>query len=139
MAKFTGGTTQELMQTFRKLGVNCEEMFKEMVIAGATVAQDQVSSKMPKALRDALTSDNIVLSKPYITPSDDGINCQVMVTGYFVNKKGKKTPAPLVANMFEYGSTSKEYPKASFLRQSFPKKQIEKAMLEVQKKYITEE
>lgn len=139
MAKFTGCTTQELMQQFRKLGVDTEQMFKEMVIAGATVAQDTMTSKMPVKLREALTSENIVLSKPYLTPSDGGINCQVMVTGYFINRYGKKTPAPLVANMFEYGSTSKEYPKASFLRQSFPKKKIEEAMLEVQKKYITED
>lgn len=136
MAKFVGGTTKELLQQFQKLGVDCEEMLKEMVVAGASVAQDQMTVKMPIGLREALTSENIVLTKPYITPSDDGVNCQVMVTGYFQNRYGKKTPAPLVANMFEYGSTSKKYPKASFLRQSFPKKKIEEAMLKVQGKYI---
>lgn len=136
MAKFVGGTTKELLQQFQKLGVDCEEMLKEMVVAGASVAQDQMTVKMPKGLREVLTSENIVLTEPYITPSDDGVNCQVMVTGYFQNRYGKNTPAPLVANMFEYGSTSKKYPKASFLRQSFPKKKIEEAMLKVQDKYI---
>jgi hypothetical protein len=59
-----------------------------------------------------------------------------MIVGYFTNKDGDTTPAPLVANMFEYGSSSRKYPKQPFFRQSFNKGQIEKAMLRVQDKYI---
>ena len=58
--------------------------------------------------------------------------------GYFTNEDGKQTPAPLVANMFEYGSKDRKYPKHPFFRKSFRKAQIEKAMLDVQKKYIKE-
>ena len=61
-----------------------------------------------------------------------------MISGYFTNKDGKTTPAPLVANMFEYGSRSRKYPKKPFFRSSFNKSQIEKAMLKVQEKYIKE-
>lgn len=139
MAKFEGATTDELMKQFKRLGLDVEKMTEEMVEAGAQVARDQIASRIPSSFRESLTSENITVSKVYRTPSDGGVNCQAQIVGYFINKNGKKTPAPLVANMFEYGSTSRKYPKASFLRASFPKSQIEKAMLEVQKKYITED
>lgn len=139
MAKFQGGTTQELMKQFQQLGVNVDEMLAEMVIAGAKVVHSNITAKMPPAFRAALSSENITISKVYETPSDGGINCQAKIEGYFINRNGKKTPAPLVANMIEYGSTDRKYKKQAFLRASFNKKQIEEAMLEVQKKYITEE
>jgi hypothetical protein len=59
-----------------------------------------------------------------------------MIVGYFTNRNGERIPAPLVANMFEYGSSNRKYPKKPFFRQSFNKAQIEKAMLRVQEKYI---
>ena len=139
MAKFVGGSTMELIEQFKKLGVDTDKMLAEMVVAGATVVHSNVTAKMPPAFRAALTSDNVTLSKVYETPSDGGINCQVKIEGYFINRNGKKTPAPLVANMIEYGSTDRKYKKQAFLRASFNKKQIEEAMLQVQKKYITEE
>ena len=64
------------------------------------------------------------------------INCQAMIVGYFTNRNGERVPAPLVANMFEYGSSTRKYPKQPFFRQSFNKGEIEKAMLRVQEKYI---
>jgi hypothetical protein len=91
---------------------------------------------MPRELYEALGSDNIIVSRVYKTPSDDGINCQAMIVGYFTNRNGERIPAPLVANMFEYGSSNRKYPKKPFFRQSFNKAQIEKAMLRVQEKYI---
>ena len=39
-----------------------------------------------------------------------------------------------VANMFEYGSSKKNYPKHPFFRKSFKKEQIMQAMKEAQKK-----
>lgn len=136
MAKFQGGSMQELIEQFRKLDIDTDKMLAEMVIAGAEVVHSNITAKMPPAFKAALTSDNITLSKVYRTPSDDGINCQAKIEGYFINRNGKKTPAPLVANMIEYGSTDRKYKKASFLRASFTKKQIEEAMLKVQEKYI---
>ena len=61
-----------------------------------------------------------------------------MISGYFTNRDGEITPAPLVANMFEYGSSKRKYPKQPFFRQSFNAAQITKAMLKVQEKYIKE-
>lgn len=138
MARFEGGLPKDLIKIFEDLDINTETMLGEMVKAGAEVARSNVKAKMPQALRAGLTDKNIILTKVYKTPSDDGINCQAMISGYFTNKDGKTTPAPLVANMFEYGSRSRKYPKKPFFRSSFNKSQIEKAMLKVQEKYIKE-
>lgn len=139
MAQFNAELPQDLIKLFTELEINTEQMLGEMVTAGAEVARENVKAKMPKALRAGLTDDNIILTRVYKTPSDDGINCQAMISGYFMNKNGKETPAPLVANMFEYGSSVKEYPRRPFFRSSFNKGQIEEAMLKVQEKYIKED
>lgn len=139
MARFEGGLPDELIKQFTTLELNVDKMLGEMVKAGADVAKTNIKAKMPTALRESLTDNNIILTKVYKTPSDDGINCQAMISGYFTNKDGKVTPAPLVANLFEYGRSTSPYPKQPFFRQSFNKSQIEKAMLKVQEKYIKED
>lgn len=136
MAKFVELLPTELIKQFETLDLNTEKMLGEMVQAGAEVARQNIEAKMPSALFYGLGSDNIVVSRVYKTPSDGGINCQAMIVGYFTNRDGETTPAPLVANMFEYGSSNRKYPKQPFFRQSFNKGQIEKAMLRVQEKYI---
>lgn len=138
MARFSGGLPKDLIKVFEDLEINTEKMLGEMVEAGAEVAKSNIKAKMPPALRAGLSDRNIIITKVYKTPSDDGINCQAMIAGYFKNRNGIETPAPLVANMFEYGSTTREYPKRPFFRASFNKSQIEKAMLKVQEKYIKE-
>lgn len=138
MAAFIGDLPEDLIKAFQQLEIDTDKMLSEMVTAGAETAQELAISKMPKELYSALwyDGDAVKLSKVYKTPSDDGINCQVMITGYFINRNKKKTPAPLVANMFEYGSSDRRYPKKPFFRQSFNTQAIEKAMLQVQDKYI---
>lgn len=136
MAKFTGELPTELIKQFETLEVNTEKMLGEMVETGAEVARQNIEAKMPSALRESLGSDNIIVSRVYKTPSDDGINCQAMIVGYFTNRNGERIPAPLVANVFEYGRSNSPFPKQPFFRQSFNKGQIEKAMLRVQEKYI---
>ena len=136
MAKFIGALPTDLIKQFETLELNTEKMIGDMVQAGAEVARQNVSAKMPRALYEALGSDNIIVSRVYKTPSDDGINCQAMIVGYFTNKNGERILAPLVANVFEYGRSNSPFPKQPFFRQSFNKGQIEKAMLRVQEKYI---
>ena len=136
MARFEGQLPTELIKQFETLELNTEKMLGEMVEEGAKIARENIEAKMPRAFREALGSDNIVISRVYKTPSDDGINCQAMIVGYFTNKNGEKIPAPLVANVFEYGRSNSPFPKQPFFRQSFNKSQIEKAMLRVQEKYI---
>lgn len=136
MARFTEMLPDELIKQFERLEIDTPKMLGEMVEAGAEVALANVKAKMPRAFYEALSSDNFLVSRVYKTPSDDGINCQAMIVGYFVNKNGETVPAPLVANVYEYGRSNSPFPKQPFFRQSFNKGQIEKAMLKVQEKYI---
>ena len=137
MASFVGGMDKDLLKMFETLERDTEAMISEMVSAGAEVVLENVNAKMPKEFAKVL-NNNVKTSKVYKTPTDDGINRQVMISGYFVNERGVVTPAPLVANLFEYGRSSSPYPKKPFFRASFNKSQIEKAMLKVQEKYIKE-
>lgn len=139
MARFSGGLPEDLIKLFKELEINTEKMIGEMTKAGAEVALNNIKAKMPKNLRAGLDEKNIRITRVYKTPSDDGINCQAMIDGYFTNKEGKKTPAPLVANLFEYGRSGNPYPKQPFFRASFNRKQIEVAMKKVQDKYIKED
>ena len=131
MAKFDLSLPNEIIKEFERLSVNTEKMLSDMVEEGARVSKNMVMAKMPSGLRESIDDNNVILTKVYKTPSDDGINCQVMIVGYFKNRYGETVPAPLVANMFEYGSTKRKYPK-----QPFNKSEIESAMLKIQEKYI---
>lgn len=140
MAKFVGALPTDLVMQFSKLEGVTQQMFEDMTQAGAEVVLQNVRSRIPDGLRDAITEKNIVITKPYTTPSDGGVNTQIMIVDYFYNRYGIKTPAPLVANMYEYGSSSREkYPRKRFFRACFNRKQIETAMLEVQEKYLNGE
>jgi len=135
VANFVGGLPTDLINMFKALELNTEEMLGEMCKAGAEVAKKNVDAKMPKDLKKVI-DNNIKVTRVYKTPSDDGINCQVCIAGYFVNRHKQVTPAPLVANLFEYGRSGAKYPKQPFFRASFNKSQIEQAMLKVQDEYI---
>jgi hypothetical protein len=140
MAKFVGEMPDELIKMFETLAENTDALLGEMVKAGAEVAKKNVTAKMPKALKEGLDKSGAVrVTRVYRTPSDDGINCQVTIEGYFINRDKRKTPAPLVANLFEYGRSGAPYPKQPFLRPSFNASEITKAMLEVQDKYIKDD
>ena len=133
MAKFTADIDESVLKDISYIDKQFDHIFGGMTKAGAEVVYKNVISALPEPLRSSGFSSHVKLSKVYKTPSDDGINTKVMITGYFINKDGRKTPAPLVANMFEYGSSKKNYPKQPFFRKSFKKSQIMKAMEEEQK------
>lgn len=133
MAKFTADIDDSVLKDISYIDKQFDHIFGGMTKAGAEVVYKNVISALPESLRSSGFSSHVKLSRVYKTPSDDGINTKVMITGYFINKDGRKTPAPLVANMFEYGSTKKKYPKQPFFRKSFKKSQIMKAMEEAQK------
>lgn len=133
MAKFTADIDESVLKDISYIDKQFDHIFGGMTKAGAEVVYKNVISALPEPLRSSGFSSHVKLSKVYKTPSDDGINTKVMITGYFINKDGRKTPAPLVANMFEYGSDKRNYPKQPFFRKSFKKSQIMKAMKEAQK------
>ena len=105
-----------------------------MTKAGAEVAMQNIKASLPNGIKDSKMMSCLKMTKTYKTPSDEGINTKVGFYGYFINKDGVRTPAPLVANVFEYGRSNAPFPKQPFLRKSFSKGKIEKAMLEAQKR-----
>lgn len=137
MAKFNEELPNDLIKEFEELNLSTEEMMGEMTKVGAEVVYKKVLKNMPKSFNNSEIMKCFKITKVYKTKSDDGINTKVAFYGYFKNKKGIETPAPLVANVFEHGtSTVKKQP---FMRKSFKKSEIEQAMLKVQQKYLPKE
>ena len=133
MAKFVMELPKEIMQDIEYINKNSDKIFGEMTKAGAEVTVRNVKTNIPKGFADSEIMNCLKITKVYKTPSDDGINTKVAFYGYFTNKNGVKTPAPLVANVYEYGSS--KFAKRPFFRRSFNKAQIEQAMLQAQKQY----
>jgi len=132
MAKFEMVLPDDILKDFMKIYNNTDEIFGEMTKAGAEVVLANIKSNVPVSFKDSKIMNCLKVTKVYKTPSDDGINTKVGFYGYFLNHLGKLEPAPLVANVFEYGST--KVVKQPFMRKSFKKSDIEKAMLLAQKK-----
>ena len=140
MAKAQFEIPAELIRQMNDLEHNTEKMMGEMVEAGAKTVLSKIQENAPAAMKkDAELMQCLGTTRVYKTPSDDGINVKVGFSGYFTNQDGQRTPAALVANVFEYGRSTSPYPKQPFMRKSFNKAAITKAMEEVQKKYIKED
>ena len=133
MAKFEMQLPDQIMKDFKHIYDDAEKIFGEMTRAGAEVAMNNIKANAPNGIRDSAMMNNLKMTQTYRTPSDDGINTKVAFYGYFINKDGERVPAPLVANVFEFGRSNAPFPKQPFMRKSFRKAQIEKAMLKVQK------
>lgn len=134
MARFEAELPNDLIKEFEKLEESTFEMIGNMTTAGAKQVYENVLKNVPKRFKGSNIMKCLKLTKVYKTPSDNGINTKVAFYGYFKNHRGIETPAPLVANVFEHGtSTVKKQP---FMRKSFKKSEIEKAMLEEQEKFL---
>lgn len=134
MAKFELELPTDVIKDIQRIYDDADEIFGEMTRAGADVVNQNIESNLPQSIRESEMMKCLRITKTYKTPSDDGINTKVGFYGYFKNKDGKIVPAPLVANVFEYGRSSSPFPKHPFLRKSFKRKEIEDAMLNAQKK-----
>lgn len=134
MARFVMELPEDIMRDIRKINDNYEDIFGGMTKAGAEIAMSNIKAGLPKGISNSDMMHCLKQTKTYKTPSDDGINTKVGFFGYFVNDKGRVTPAPLVANVYEYGRSNAPFPKHPFLRKAFSKGEIEKAMLEAQKR-----
>lgn len=133
MAKFSLELPTDVLKDFQRISKNSDEIIGEMTRAGAEVVEHNIKANLPEGILKSKMMDCLKVTKTYKTPSDDGINTKIGFYGYFENENGKKTPAPLVANVFEHGRSNSEFPKHPFMRKSFKKSEIEKAMLRVQK------
>lgn len=132
MAKFEMELPTEIIADFEKIHGDCEDIFGKMTQAGAKVAHEAIKANVPQAFHKSNIMNCLKMTDVYKTPTDDGINTKVAFFGYFVNRDGKTEPAPLVCNVFEYGRSNLPFPKHPFLRKSFNRGRIEKAMLEEQ-------
>ena len=139
MAKAKFEIPNELIAQMKKLEHDTPAMMKAMVDAGADTVLERMRSGAPAGMKSSSIMNCLSKTRPYEAPSDDSINVKVGFAGYFTNEDGVRTPAPLVANIFEYGRSNSPFPKQPFMRKSFNKGAITKAMEAVQKKYIPEE
>lgn len=149
MAKLTNFLPDEVITELDRLNGNIDGIMGEMTKAGAEEVAKNVRNGVP--LQEL--SSHVKLSKRYKTPTDGGINTKVYFGGYlpfsgnrttFKRRNGRSStiyatskgvPASFVANMFEYGRhNGNPFPKKPFFRTAFKKNQVEKAMLEVQKR-----
>ena len=148
MARFNLELPTEIMKDIDKVYNNADAIFGGMTKAGAEVALNNAKANAP----NTKLKSHIKLSKVYKTPSDDGINTKVVITGwipfsnpnrkYFIRSGagGDKysstegVPADFLAKLYEYGRSTSPFPKKPFFRKSFKKAQIENAMLNAQKK-----
>lgn len=138
MAKFKAELPNDLIKQLGRLEKDTEKMLAEMTEAGAEVVLGNIKANVPSSWHSSNIMKCLKVTKSYKTPSDDGINTKVAFYGYFVNRNGERVPAPLVANVTEYGRRNGKYQKRPFLRKSFKRAQIVKAMEKVQSKYIEE-
>lgn len=136
MARFKAELPNDIIKQFESLEKNTDQMLAEMTEAGANVVLQNIKASMPHSWYSSNIMKCLKVTKTYKTPSDDGVNTKVAFYGYFINRNGERIPAPFVANVTEYGRSNSPYPKKPFMRRSFKKAQIEKAMQAVQDKYI---
>ena len=134
MAKIVFDIDDSVLKDISYIDKQFDHIFGGMTQAGAEVVYKNAISALPEVLKSSGFTKNVKLSRVYKTPSDDGINTKVMITGYFKNKEGKKTPAALVANMFEKGSDKSQYPNHPLFRKSIKKSKFMIAMEEAQMK-----
>ena len=136
MARFKQELPNDIIKQLEGIEKNTDAMLEQMTQAGADTALSNIKKNVPSGWGGSNIMTCLKKTKAYKTPSDDGVATKVAFYGYFENKNGEKIPAPLVANVTEYGRSSAPYPKKPFMRKSFKKKQIEDAMQKVQDKYI---
>lgn len=136
MAKFKQELPNDILEQVATLESNVDKMLEDMTKAGAEIVYKNVVAGVPASWRSSDIMNCLKITKTYKTPSDGGVNTKVAIYGYFTNEDGRKTPAPLVANVTEYGRSNSPYPKHPFMRKAFKKKAIESAMQAVQEKYI---
>lgn len=141
MAQLKFELDNEVEKQLKKLEMDAPKMMESMVTAGAQVVLNNIKANAPKGIKDspAMMKCLGTTRRAYKTPSDDSVNMKVGFAGYFKNEKGETVPAPLVANVFEYGRSNSPFPKQPFMRKSFKKSAIQKAMEAEQKKHLPED
>ena len=124
MARYNVELPNDIIKQFEKLEKNTDKMLEEMTEAGAKVVLENIKASVPSSWYSSNIMKCLKATKTYKTPSDDGVNTKVAFYGYFINRNGERIPAPLVANVTEYGRSNSPYPKKPFMRRAFNKAKI---------------
>lgn len=148
MAKFMNVLPDEVIKDFEMIYRNTDKIFGQMTRDGAKVVMENVKAGVPLPEM----ASHVKLTKTYKTPSNGGINTKVYFSGYMKFKGNRKTfkrrgrkggsvytttegvPVDFLAQIYEYGRSYPHFAKKPFFRSSFKEAQIEKAMLEAQKR-----
>ena len=141
MAKFNLELPTDVMKDFRRIYDDSDKIFGAMTTAGAEVAASKIKATVP--VRDM--ASHVKITRVYKTPTDDGINTKVYLSGYLPFKGNRTTfvrrgregsavystskgiPVDFLGMVFEYGRSYPSFPKKPFLRKAFSKKAIETA------------
>ena len=155
MAQFRVSLPKEEMEQFKFIEQNAEHIFGEMTKEAAEAVAAKVRANAPVSE----ISHGVKVSRTYKTPTDDGINTKVYISGYIKNQgnaftrrgrpnskqytsyKGK--PLEFIAKVLEYG-TSYRFTnngayrgcvgKRPFFRKAFTPSMIEALMKKVQER-----
>ena len=132
MASFVFSVDNQTMRDIERIYKDSDKIFGSMTKVGAETVRRKVRKNVPVSFKKSRIMNHLKVTKTYRSPSDGGINNKIGFYGYFINHRGRKTPAPLVAKVFEYGKTN--FLKRPFFRKSFDRKEIYKVMMEQQRK-----
>lgn len=128
MGKFEARLPSVVLKDVMVLYNEAPEIFGEILEAGGKVVYNEIKTTAPVSFQSSDIMRCLKMTKVYRTPSDGAINIKIGFYGYFINRLGKWTPAPLVANIFEYGSS--KFTKRPFFRKAFRLRLTTKVMLE---------
>lgn len=157
MAKYSAEFGNDVLKEMERVHRDSKKIFGAMTKAGAEVTASNVKKNCPVSG----LQDHVAITKTYETPTDDGINTKVYFKGYMPFKGGRRkfvrrgkagsdkyettegVPAAFVAQVTEYGTSERltdlgdsrgVITKRPFFRKSFKKQDIERAMLDAQRK-----
>lgn len=163
MATFTAEAPTDVLKDVNFLEKNAIDIFKGMTKAGAEVAAENIKSNAGRTFKNGMAAKvnaKLKVTKPYETKKHE-IATGARYYGYLTTNrhkgsfsikiKGKQygpypgLPAAILANLAEYGTSSKAMPaqfkeywdgvKKPFIRPAFSNSaSIEKAMMKAQKK-----
>ncbi len=141
MARFEEELPYDVIKEIERLNNKSDKMFGEMLDKAGDIVINNVRSNMGRSFKTTRSlSKGLKKTRVYKTPSDGGINVNVGFHGYdgvATKKNPKGTAVALIAQAREYGTSSGEA-KKPFFRKSFKKEEIERAMKDIQKRYIHE-
>ena len=156
MARFQMELPNAIVKDIQKVYNSTDQIFGAMTQAGAEVAARNIRSKVPIPE----IASGVRISRVYKTPTDDGINTKVYVSGYAPFKNGRTTfvrrgrvggkqytstkgvQLDFQAQIYEYGTSPRFTEvggyrgfigKKPFFRKGFKKDQINAVMEKVQR------